>query len=169
MFRVIASTVGPALFFLSLEITLRIVGYGYPPTATIKCKVNGTDAYADNVKFGWRFFPQNIAQEFDPFIFSADKPDDTYRIIILGASAAQGTPEAAFSFGRILQTILQNAYPKVKFEVIVAAMPAINSHVVVEIAKDCAKHQPNLFVAYLGNNEVVGRYLPTRCRTRISR
>jgi len=102
MFRVIASTVGPALFFLSLEITLRIVGYGYPATATIKCKVNGTDAYADNVKFGWRFFPQNIAQEFDPFIFSADKPDDTYRIFILGASAAQGTPEAAFSFGRIL-------------------------------------------------------------------
>ena len=158
MFRVIASTVGPALFFLSLEITLRIVGYGYPATATIKCKVNGTDAYGDNVKFGWRFFPQNIAQEFDPFIFSADKPNDTYRIIILGASAAQGTPEAAFSFGRILQTILQNAYPKVKFEVIVAAMPAINSHVVVEITKDCAKHRPDLFVAYLGHNEVVGPY-----------
>ena len=158
MFRVIASTVGPALFFLSLEITLRIVGYGYPATATIKCKVNGTDAYADNVKFGWRFFPQNIAQEFDPFIFSADKPDDTYRIFILGASAAQGTPEAAFSFGRILQTILQNAYPKVKFEVIVAAMPAINSHVVVEITKDFAKHRPDLFVAYLGHNEVVGPY-----------
>lgn len=158
MFRVIASTVGPALFFLSLEITLRIIGYGYPPSATIKCKVNGTDAYGDNVKFGWRFFSQNIAQEFEPFIFSADKPGDTYRIFILGASAAQGTPEPAFSFGRVLQTILQSAYPKVRFEVIVAAMPAINSHVVVEIAKDCAKHQPDLFVVYLGHNEVVGPY-----------
>jgi len=26
--------------------------------ATIKCKVNGTGAYGDNVKFGWRFFPR---------------------------------------------------------------------------------------------------------------
>jgi len=158
LFRAVAITVGPALFLLSLEITLRIIGYGYPPSATIKCKINGTDAYGDNVKFGWRFFPRNIAQEFEPFIFSADKPDDTYRVFILGASAAQGTPEPAFSFGRVLQTILQSAYPKVKFEVIVAAMPAINSHVVVEIAKDCAKHHPDLFVVYLGHNEVVGPY-----------
>jgi tetratricopeptide (TPR) repeat protein len=158
LFRAIAITVGPALFFSSLEITLRVVGYGYPPAATIKCKVNETDAYGDNIKFGWRFFPRNIAQEFDPFVLSVYKPDDTYRIFILGASAAQGTPEAAFSFGRVLQTILQSAYPKVKFELIVAAMPAINSHVVVEIAKDCAKHQPDLFVVYLGHNEVVGPY-----------
>ncbi|MFB0551781.1 MAG: tetratricopeptide repeat protein [Phycisphaerae bacterium] len=158
MFRVICLAVIPILFFLFLEIVLRIVGYGYPPTATIKCKVNGIDAYGDNVKFGWRFFPRKIAQEFDPFIFSADKPDDTYRIFILGASAAQGTPEAAFSFGRVLQTMLRSAYPKVTFEVIVTAMPAINSHVVVEITKDFAKHQPDLFIAYLGHNEVVGPY-----------
>ena len=158
MFRVICLVVVPILFFLFLEIALRIVGYGYPATATIKCKVNGTGAYGDNVKFGWRFFPRKIAQEFDPFIFSADKPDNTYRIFILGASAAQGTPEAAFSFGRVLQTMLRSAYPEVTFEVIVAAMPAINSHVVVEITKDFAKHQPDLFVAYLGNNEVVGPY-----------
>lgn len=37
-------------------------------------------------------------------------------------------------------------------------MPAINSHVVVEIAKDCVEHQPDLFVVYLGNNEVTGPY-----------
>ena len=37
-------------------------------------------------------------------------------------------------------------------------MPAINSHVVVEIAKDCAKHHPDLFIVYLGNNEVTGPY-----------
>jgi len=37
-------------------------------------------------------------------------------------------------------------------------MPAINSHVVREIAKDCARHKPDLFIVYLGNNEVVGPY-----------
>lgn len=55
MFRVICLAVVPILFFLFLEIVLRIVGYGYPPAANIKCKVNGTGAYGDNVKFGWRF------------------------------------------------------------------------------------------------------------------
>ncbi|MHC4752460.1 MAG: tetratricopeptide repeat protein, partial [Planctomycetota bacterium] len=158
LFRVIAATVIPALFFLLIELSLHIAGYGYPATPIVKCKVDDKLYYCDNVKFGWRFFPRNIAQEFDPFIFKSDKPDDTYRIFILGASAAQGTPDAAYSFGRILEVMLQNSYPKVNFEVIVAAMPAINSHVAVEIAKDLAKRQPDLFITYLGNNEVVGPF-----------
>ena len=47
-----------------------------------------------------------------------------------------------------------------KFEVINAAMTAINSHVALEIARDCAAHQPDLFVVYMGNNEVIGPYGP---------
>ena len=39
-------------------------------------------------------------------------------------------------------------------------MTAINSHVVLEIARDCAAHQPDLFVVYMGNNEVIGPYGP---------
>ncbi|MBU1260020.1 MAG: tetratricopeptide repeat protein [Planctomycetes bacterium] len=158
LFRIIAITVVPALLFLLLEITLRIVGYGFPTTATIKCEVNGRVSYCDNVKFGWRFFPRNIARSADPFIFPADKPDDTYRIFVLGASAAQGVPDAAFGFGRILRVMLQQEYPGVNFELITIAMPAINSHVILDAAKDCARHEPDLFVVYLGNNEVVGPY-----------
>jgi tetratricopeptide (TPR) repeat protein len=37
-------------------------------------------------------------------------------------------------------------------------MPAINSHVVLEIADDCTRYQGDLFIIYLGNNEVVGPY-----------
>jgi tetratricopeptide (TPR) repeat protein len=158
LFRIIALTVVPALLFLLLEITLRIVGYGYPAAATIKCEVNGRVSYCDNVKFGWRFFPRNIARLFDPFVFPADKPDDTYRIFVLGASVAQGTPEPAFGFGRMLRVMLRQEYPWVNFELITVAMPAINSHVVLEIAKDCARHEPDLFIVYLGNNEIVGPY-----------
>ncbi|MHC4543484.1 MAG: tetratricopeptide repeat protein, partial [Planctomycetota bacterium] len=160
LFRIVALTLIPALLFLLIELGLRVVGYGFPSTATIKCEVNGRTSYCNNVKFGWRFFPRNIAREFDPFILPADKPDDTYRIFVLGASAAQGVPDGAFSFGRILRVMLQEAYPGINFEVITAAMAAINSHVVVEIADDCARHQPDLFIVYLGNNEVVGPYGP---------
>jgi tetratricopeptide (TPR) repeat protein len=158
LFRVAALTIVPALLFGCLEIALRIAGYGFPATATVRYERNGQDAYCDNVKFTWRFFPPPIAREFDPFIFPAAKPEKTYRIFILGGSAAQGVPEPAFGFSRHLSVMLQDKYPHVDFEVINVATAAINSHVVLEIAEDCARHEPDLFVVYLGNNEVVGPY-----------
>ncbi len=158
LFRIIALTVFPALLLLLVELSLRVAGYGFFPHAIMKCQVDGKDAYCDNVKFGWRFFPRNIARESEPFIFPADKPDDTYRIFILGASAAQGTPEPSFSFGRILKEMLHDQYQAVNFELINTAMTAINSHVVLQIAKDCSRYDPDLFIVYLGNNEVTGPY-----------
>ena len=95
----------------------------------------------------------------EPCILSA-KPAGTVRIFVLGGSAAQGIPDPSFSFGRILEVMLRERYPDVKFEVVNAAMTAINSHVALEIARDCAAHQPDLFVVYMGNNEVVGPYGP---------
>jgi len=158
LFRVIAVTVIPALLFLLLEITLRMVGYGFPTTTAIKHKVNTIPSYCNNTKFAWRFFHPNIARTTDPFVFPASKSKDTYRIFVMGASAAAGTPDGAFSFGRILQVMLRLQYPKTNFEVIIPAMPAINSHVVLEIADDCTRYQSDLFIIYLGNNEVVGPY-----------
>ncbi len=157
LFRVIALTIFPALLLL-LDLSLRIVGYGFSSNAIIKFQSDGKDACCDNVKFGWRFFPRNIARESEPFIFPADKPDDTYRIFILGASAAQGFTEPAFSFGRILREMLHEKYPAINFELINTAMTAINSHVVLQIVKDCARYDPDLFIVYLGNNEVTGPY-----------
>jgi len=158
LFRVIAVTVIPALLFLLLEITLRVVGYGFPTTTAIKHKVNTIPSYCNNTKFAWRFFHPNIARTTDPFVFPASKSNDTYRIFVMGASAAAGTPDGAFCFGRILQVMLRLQYPKTNFEVITPAMPAINSHVVLEIADDCTRYQSDMFIIYLGNNEVVGPY-----------
>ena len=95
-----------------------------------------------------------------PFVFPDAKAESTYRIFVLGASAVKGEPDSAYSFGRILRTMLRERYPGTGFEVISVAMPAINSHAVVEIARDCAEHQPDLFIVYLGNNEVTGPYGP---------
>jgi tetratricopeptide (TPR) repeat protein len=158
LFRIVGLTIIPALLFLLLEITLRTVGYGFPTNITIKHKVNNVPSYCNNTKFAWRFFPPNIARTTDPFVFPASKSKDTYRIFVMGASAAAGTPDGAFSFGRILQMMLRRQYPKTNFEVVTPAMPAINSHVVLEIADDCTLYKGDLFIIYLGNNEVVGPY-----------
>ena len=157
-FRFIAIIVIPAVLILAIEIGLRLAGFGYVPRAIIPCKVQGQNSYCDNIKFGWLFFPPNISREFNPFIFPLKKPENTYRIFIFGSSSARGEPDPAYSFSRILEIMLSEQYPGVNFEIINMAMTAINSHVVVKIAKDCAQYKPDLFVIYMGNNEVNGPY-----------
>ena len=160
IYRILAFIVIPVVFFLVLEFCLRIFHFGYPSAALIETRIDGINFVHENSAFAYRFFPKRLAREFTPLRFQAKKPDDVFRIFILGGSAAQGTPDAAFSFGRILDVMLQLRYPDSKFEVFSLAMPAINSHVVLEIARDLIKYDPDLFVVYMGNNEVIGPYGP---------
>lgn len=160
VFRVISLILVPVLFFTTLELGLRCAGYGYSPRAIIKQKLDEREVYCHNYKFGWRFFPHSIARYFDGFVFETKKRPETYRIFVLGASAAMGVPAPAYNFGHMLELMLDEAYPDLDVEVHVVAMPAINSHAVVEIAKDCVRHEPDLLIVYLGNNEVVGPYGP---------
>jgi tetratricopeptide (TPR) repeat protein len=160
LYRLFSLILIPVLLLLFIEGFLRVVGYGYPSSYIIKTKFNGENCYRDNLKFSWTFFPPNIARESTPFIIPVKKPSNTYRIFILGESAAQGTPDYAYSFGRILEVMLKKRYPDINFEVVVTAVTAINSHVIRKIAADCEKCRPDLFIAYIGNNEVVGPYGP---------
>jgi tetratricopeptide (TPR) repeat protein len=159
-FRLIALILIPVLFLGILEGSLRVFGFGYPTGTFVKDTLGDKEIYRQNYQFGWRFFPRNIARTFDGFVLDAQKPPRTYRIFILGASAAMGMPAPAYNFGRILEAMLNDIYPDMTFEVYTTAMVAINSHAVLEIAKDCAKHEPDLFIVYLGNNEVVGPFGP---------
>ncbi len=157
LFRLAAMIIPVVLFFGLLEIGLRIGGYGYPTAFFVGPDSNGT--YTTNHCFGWRFFPRSLARQPLQCFFS-DKPAGAIRIFVLGSSAAQGTPDPSFSFARILEVMLLRHYPHTQFEIVNTAMTAINSHVALEIAKDCAVHQPDLFIVYMGNNEVVGPYGP---------
>jgi hypothetical protein len=123
-------------------------------------RFNGQPAFANNDKFPWRFFPRAISRDFDPFIFPAEKPERTYRIFIIGGSAAQGVPDGAFCFGRILGVMLREKFPGLEFEVINTALTAVNSHVAVPLARECLRHQADLIIIYMGHNEVVGPYGP---------
>jgi tetratricopeptide (TPR) repeat protein len=157
LLRLAITIVSPLLFLIVLEVGLRLGGYGHPTSFLIGPDADGV--YTSNLQFGWRFFPRSVARTPVP-CFLSTKPAGAVRIFILGSSAAQGVPDPTFSVGRTLEVLLRERYPDVKFEVVNAAMTAINSHVAVEIAHDCAAHQPDLFVVYMGNNEVVGPYGP---------
>ena len=49
-------------------------------------------------------------------------------------------------------------HPDKKFEVVNAAMTGINSHVILPLARDCAEARGDVWVIYMGNNEVVGPF-----------
>ena len=155
-YRIVSITFIPVLIILGIELILRVFGIGYPTRYFVKNKE--INVYLSNQKYGRRFFPAQL--ERHPFLnsFSAKKREGTYRIFVLGGSAAKGEPDYSFGFARILELMLSHQYPDKKFEIINTAMVAINSHVVHQIAKDCAKLEPDLFVVYLGNNEVVGPF-----------
>lgn len=157
LLRLSLSVLSPILFFGLLETGLRLGNYGYPTGFFLKVEAGGS--YTTNHRYGWRFFPRTLARAPHPCVVSG-KPAGLIRIFVLGSSAAMGTPDPAFSFGRILEVMLREEYPGTRFEVINAAMTAVNSHVVLAIARDCAAREPDLFVVYMGNNEVVGPFGP---------
>ena len=109
-FRITALVIIPLILFVSLEVILRISGFGYSPHIAIKQKIGEKNLYCYNIKMGWRFFPKKIAREFDGFSFKANKDPKTYRIFILGGSAALGTPDPTYHFGRFLEVMLKNEY-----------------------------------------------------------
>lgn len=151
-------TLVPAAVLVSLELLLRLFGYGYSTDFFLRKEIDGRQVYIENAQFSRRFFPPGLARATPPAIFPADKSPGTFRIFVLGESAAQGFPDFSFSFSRILERMLQERFPETHFEVINTAMTAINSHCIVPLARDCARCQPDLFIVYMGNNEVVGPF-----------
>ncbi len=163
--KVALTVLVPVVFIVAIEGCLRLFGFGYPSQVFLENE--GT--IRNNPAFTFRYFPWSMARPMLPVKFAAEKPEGTIRIFVLGGSAAQGFPGSEFGIGRQLELMLEKAYPNRKFEVINAAITAINSHVVLQIARSCLKYKPDFLVLYLGNNEVVGPYGPGTVLAEFSR
>ena len=156
--RLAAATLVPLFIFGGLELGLRLAGYGYPTRLFLPRTIGGEEFLVPNEKFTHRFFPSALAREPLSSRMAASKPAGTYRIFLLGESAAFGDPDPSFGVGRYLQALLEVRYPETNFEVVCVAMAAINSHVLLPIARECARHDGDLWIVYLGNNEMIGPY-----------
>jgi len=158
VFRLVSLLLAPILTLAVLELALRIIGLGHHTSFLIAKRIDGKDCVVQNDRFGWTFFGKGLARTPHPFILARNKPPGTVRIFVLGESAAYGDPQPAFGLPRMLEVLLAARRPQVRFEVVNAAMTAINSHVIVQIAKDCARTQADFWVIYMGNNEIIGPY-----------
>ena len=158
--RLLLALLAPLILLGAGEGVLRQADLGYPTSFLVPRELNGRTVWVDNPFFGYRFFPPRMARMSSPLMLEKDKPPGTLRIVVLGESAALGDPQPELGMPRFLELQLEARFPERRVEVINAAMTAINSHVIVEIAQELAEFQPDAFVVYMGNNEVVGPYGP---------
>jgi tetratricopeptide (TPR) repeat protein len=157
--RASAAVLSPLVFLLVIELVLRLFGYGLPSHFFVPWRCNGTKVYLPQPRFCEHFVPPELSRAPESSVLRPKGPS-TMRIFVLGSSAANGDPEPAYGFCRQLELLLNEHSQGVPFEVVNAAVTAMNSFVARRIAQDCATHQPDLFIVYMGNNEVVGPYGP---------
>ncbi len=158
LYRALAAIAFPAALLLGLEGALRMAGFGQSVRFLIPDAKPGY--FRTNPAFVSSFLPSNFKLTPLNFRVSRVKGPNTLRIVVLGESAAQGVPEPAFGFAAQLRAQLRARYPDKRIEVINTGIVAINSHVVYQVAREMAGYSPDLFVVYMGNNEVVGPYGP---------
>ena len=158
---VIAWGIVPVLLVALFELGLRAAGYGESLAPFVERQCDGQTVYVRNRAFfqqfiGWGLSLDNWEQT--EFSVPAKKADKTYRIFVFGESAPEGSPDPFLSFSRYLAAMLRARYPGVNFEVYNGAFRAVNSHAIRPEALACARFQPDLYIVYMGNNEISGPF-----------
>ena len=148
----------PFFLLAAAELCLRLAGYGYNPDFFKRIPIGGADFFVQNEDFSFRFFPKSMARNPGPLRFPVHKAPGTFRIFILGESAAMGDPAESFAPDRYLEALLREKHPDRKFEIINTSITAIDSHVILPIARECAAREGDLWIVYMGNNEMVGPF-----------
>lgn len=157
------SLVVSALVLAGAEGVCRIAGYGgYPGTFADVGTLDDGSALVMTQHAGpssYFFASRSLAGSLDVTAFEMPKPADTVRIVVAGGSAAKGSPWsrhlAASSF---LGEMLSDCWPDRRVEIVNIGTTAIASYPVLGMVTESLEYDPDLVVAYLGNNEFYGAY-----------
>ena len=153
----------PLAVFLLVEVVLRSRGFGgYPaflreagrlPSGDRLCLV---EPAASKPYF---FNNPNRPGYADQTTLVMPKPAGTFRIFLVGESAAKGYPQPRnLSMGSFLEVLLRERMPGRDIEVINLGTTAVSSFPLVYLVRDALRFDPDLVVFYMGNNEFFGAY-----------
>ena len=148
----------PVVLLMLLELVLRMIQYGGNTSLFVTAAGDFTDYYICNRQVGRRFFMnQNTLPELSNDVFKKKKPENGYRIFVLGGSTTAGYPYGNnLMFPRILQKRLADAFPDTEIEVVNTAMVAINSYALTDFMDEILKKEPDAILIYAGHNEFYG-------------
>ena len=145
----------PVLFFVLLELSLRIFNYGYDIPQWVDA---GSGKYIVNPELGKRYFSNayNIPATNED-IFDKQKKENAFRIFVLGESSAAGYPYMPMgSFSRYIRNRLQLVYPNTIVEVINLSMTGVSSYTLLDLVPGVLEQKPDLILIYTGHNEFYG-------------
>ncbi len=145
----------PILFFILLEVGLRLFNYGYNLDQWVE--VTPT-SLALNPEIGKRYFytTQTIPESIQD-IFDKEKSPNSFRVFVLGGSSAAGYPYMPLgSFSRYIRQRLEHTYPQTKIEVINIGLTAVNSFTIRDFIPGVIEQKPDLVIIYAGHNEYYG-------------
>ena len=92
--------VAPVALLALTEVALRLFQVGYSTDLMEPCTIHGQPSSSYNLFFAAPYFPPGMIKT--PQLFSIDpvKPKGTYRIFVLGESAAMADPDFAYGSSR---------------------------------------------------------------------
>ena len=105
--RIATAVLVPLLLLGVIELALRVFGVGYSTDLTVPCTAQGHAADCYNLFFPAPFFPPGMIKTPQAYSIPVVKPQGTYRIFVLGESAAMGDPDPAYAFSRYLDVMLR--------------------------------------------------------------
>lgn len=158
--RAFAVVLVPAVFFVLLEVGLRLGHYGVNTDLVLELPKDPAHTCYLNPDAPQRYFPPAL-RSIQPSVgfrtFSREKQQGALRIFVLGESTVAGFPfHTNGSFAGFLEDDLRALYPKREIEVINCGMTAICSYSVLDFTKQLVRYQPDAFLIYLGHNEFYG-------------
>ena len=148
----------PIVFFLALELLLRLAGYGPNLSLFMTETIAGREYLTMNPSVKSRYFNQvDFNPTTSPEYFLMPKPPGTFRIFCLGGSTTVGYPYwYNGSFSSFLRDRLQATFPNKSIEIVNLGMTATNSFTTLDFARDLVSYEPDLFLVYDGHNEFYG-------------
>ena len=151
----------PVALLLLIELLLRLWGFGgYAPFFRKVGPVpGGTLVITEQAGADSWFFNSGMAGDTTQYSFLDPKPTNTFRIFIVGESAAKGYPQPRnLASSAFLQAMLQDAWPERRVEVINLGTVAVASYPVLGIMTEALNFNPDLIIIHTGHNEFFGAY-----------
>ena len=102
VFTFIAIFLVPLLFFVLLELGLRVSGVGTSFEYFHTIDIDGQPYYQDNPDFADQFYPPSLGIGPPENTFAKERSADLIRVYVLGGSAAKGFPYVNHSLDRLL-------------------------------------------------------------------
>lgn len=148
----------PLLLLGGIEVALRLTDPKGGLGLFVRAPAVKGDYLVASESVGERWFsgigrPPTPAHE----IFAREKPKRSFRVFVMGESAAAGFPYPRnVEFSRMLADVLRDVLPQDSVEVINLAVAATNSFAVLDMAEEVAAQRPDAVLIYAGHNEYYG-------------